>query len=37
MGIEQRTFLVVSFCYLHGAMDGGISVTEDSFKDIQVI
>jgi hypothetical protein len=37
MGIEQRAFLVVSFCYLHGAMDGEILVTEDSFEDIQVI
>ena len=36
-GIEQRAFLVVSFCYLHGAMDGEILVTEDSFENILAI
>jgi hypothetical protein len=36
-GTEQRAFLVVSFSYLHGAMDGEILVTEDAFENVLAV
>lgn len=34
---SRRVFRIVSFAYLHGAMDGELLVPEDAFEDILAI